>query len=101
MSYYETPQGERINLFGEGGGERVAKEFDVPLLGQVPRHLDITRGGDAGKPVMAAQPDSPIAHVYREIAGGVARRVSTISMKDTIFRRPAPGSAGVIPVAAG
>lgn len=82
MSYYETPQGERINLFGEGGGERAAHEFNVPLLGQVPRHLDITRGGDAGQPVMVAEPDSPVAAVYREIAGGVARRIATLAMAD-------------------
>ncbi|MBV9470250.1 MAG: Mrp/NBP35 family ATP-binding protein [Abitibacteriaceae bacterium] len=100
MSYYETPQGERINLFGEGGGERAAREFDVPLLGQVPRQLEITRAGDAGKPVMVAHADSPVAAIYREVAGSVARRVSTISMKETVFRRPAPGSPGVIPVTA-
>lgn len=81
MSYYETPQGERINLFGEGGGELACEEFHVPLLAQVPRHLDITRGGDAGKPVMVAQPDGPIAAIYREMAGTVARRIATLSMQ--------------------
>jgi len=81
MSYYETPQGERISLFGEGGGKRAASLFNVPLLGQVPRHLDITQAGDAGRPVMIAHPDSPVAHIYREIAGSVARGISTISMQ--------------------
>jgi ATP-binding protein involved in chromosome partitioning len=98
MSYYETPQGERINLFGEGGGERAAREFEVPLLGQIPRVLDITRGGDAGKPIMIAQPESGIADTYREIAGGVARRVATIAMKDQVFRIPGAGAPGVIPL---
>lgn len=81
MSYYETPQGERIYLFGEGGGPRAAAEFHVPLLGQVPRHLDVTRGGDAGRPLMVADPEHPVAHVYREIAGSVARRIATIAMQ--------------------
>lgn len=81
MSYYETPQGERIQLFGEGGGERAAHAFNVPLLGQVPRHLDITRGGDSGVPVLVGQPDGPAAQIFRDIAGGVARRVATISMQ--------------------
>lgn len=98
MSYYETPQGERIHLFGEGGGERAAQYFNVPLLGQVPRHMDITRGGDAGTPVVVSEPDSPAAQIYRDIAGGVARQVSTIAMKETVFRTPAPGSAGVLPM---
>jgi ATP-binding protein involved in chromosome partitioning len=96
MSYYETPQGERIHLFGEGGGERAAREFDAPLLGTVPRVLEITRGGDAGTPVFVSHPDSPVAHTYREIAGGVARRISTIAMRDKVFRLPPKNAPGVI-----
>jgi ATP-binding protein involved in chromosome partitioning len=98
MSWFETPQGERINLFGEGGGERAAQEFDAPLLGQVPRVLDITRGGDSGVPITVSQPDSHAAKIYHEIAGGVARRVATISMKDQVFRLPAANAPGVIPL---
>jgi ATP-binding protein involved in chromosome partitioning len=81
MSWFETPQGERIELFGSGGGARAADAFGVPLLGQVPRQLEITKGGDAGAPITAAQPDSAIAQTYHEIAGGVARRVATIAMQ--------------------
>jgi ATP-binding protein involved in chromosome partitioning len=81
MSWFETPGGERIELFGSGGGERAAEMFDVPLLGQVPRVLEITSGGDAGAPITAADPDHPVSEIYREIAGGVARRVSTLSMQ--------------------
>ena len=89
MSYYETPQGERINLFGEGGGAHAAAEFHVPLLGQVPRHLDITRGGDSGVPVMIAHPNSPVAAIYREIAGAVARSIATMAMNEPLSE---PGS---------
>lgn len=86
MAWYETPQGERIYLFGEGGGEIAADAFNVPLLGQVPRVLDITRGGDRGLPITVADADSPASHVYREIAGGVARRIATIAMKSSFNR---------------
>jgi ATP-binding protein involved in chromosome partitioning len=86
MSWYETPQGERIYLFGEGGGETAAHAFGVPLLGQVPRHLEITRGGDRGLPVTVTDADSPAGQIYREIAGGVARRVATIAMKSSFDR---------------
>jgi ATP-binding protein involved in chromosome partitioning len=96
MSWYQTPQGERIELFGSGGGERAAKEFDAPLLGQVPRVLAITNGGDSGAPIVAAQPESEVAEIYREIAGGVARAVATLAMKDRVFRTPAPNAPGVI-----
>jgi ATP-binding protein involved in chromosome partitioning len=81
MSWFETPGGERIELFGSGGGQRAAEMFDVPLLGQVPRVLEITSGGDAGAPITAADPENPVSEIYREIAGGVARRVSTLSMQ--------------------
>lgn len=92
MSWYETPQGERVYLFGEGGGEIAAQAFNVPLLGQVPRHLDVTRGGDRGLPITVTDSDSPIGKTYSEIAGGVARRVSTIAMKSS-FNRAALKSA--------
>jgi len=98
MSWFETPSGERINLFGEGGGARAAAAFDVPLLGQIPRHLDITRGGDAGTPIFVAEPQSPLANSYREIAGGVARRVATLAMKNQVFRTPPKDAPGVIPL---
>lgn len=86
MAWYETPQGERVYLFGEGGGETAAKAFNVPLLGQVPRHLDVTRGGDRGLPITTTDADSPIGETYREIAGSVARRVATIAMKSSFNR---------------
>ena len=80
MSWFEAPDGERHYIFGEGGGPRIAGIFNVPLLGQVPRVLDITQGGDAGVPVMIGHPASPVAEIYRAIAGGVARRVATLAM---------------------
>ena len=83
MSWFETDGGERIELFGSGGGERAAETFNVPLFGQVPRVLDITKGGDSGAPLTAAQPDHPVSEIYREIAGGVARRVALLSMQET------------------
>jgi len=83
MSWFETPDGERHYLFGEGGGQRIAGVFGVPLFGQVPRTLDITRGGDSGIPVLVSHPNSPTSQIYREIAGGVARRVATMAMEET------------------
>ena len=81
MSWYETPNGEKIPLFGSGGGQKAADFFKVPLLGQVPRVIDITTAGDSGKPIFAAQPESEAAEIYRDIAGNLARRVSTLSMQ--------------------
>ena len=98
MSWFETPSGERIELFGHGGGQRAADEFDAPLLGQIPRVLEITHGGDNGTPVFASSPHHPVSNTYREIAGGVARRISTLALKDKVFRTPSANAANVIPL---
>ena len=81
MSWFEAPNGERHFIFGEGGGARIAATFDVPLLGQVPREMNITTGGDSGIPVMVSSPNSPVGETYKEIAGGVARRIATLAME--------------------
>ncbi|MBW3637382.1 MAG: Mrp/NBP35 family ATP-binding protein, partial [Armatimonadetes bacterium] len=81
MSWFEAPNGERHYLFGEGGGQRIAGTFGVPLLGQVPREMGITQGGDSGIPIMVSHPHSPVGAVYGEIAGGVARRIATLAME--------------------
>jgi ATP-binding protein involved in chromosome partitioning len=80
MSWFEAPDGQRHYLFGEGGGPRIAAIFDVPLLGQVPRVMEVTQAGDSGVPVLVSHPTSPVAETYREIAGGVARRIATLAM---------------------
>jgi len=72
MSYYVCPHcGERSQLFTSGGGERLAKELGVPLLGQVPLQAGVPDLADAGRPVVVAQPQSPAA----EALSAVARRV--------------------------
>ena len=60
------------HLFGEGGGSRMAAQYGVPLLGSLPLELAIREQGDAGVPVVIAQPDSAAARAYR----GAARRVA-------------------------
>jgi ATP-binding protein involved in chromosome partitioning len=79
MSYYVCPHGERLTLFGEGGGQQLAAEFSVPLLGQLPLHPEIRAGADAGEPVLVRRPDSPEADAFRALAGAVAARVSTVA----------------------
>jgi ATP-binding protein involved in chromosome partitioning len=76
MSWYRCPHGERLRLFGEGGGRRLAEEFGVPLLGELPFDAATQRGGDAGEPVVAAAPESPQAEAFRALAGQVAARIS-------------------------
>jgi ATP-binding protein involved in chromosome partitioning len=56
------------HLFGQGGGERMAAQYSVPLLGSLPLDIGIREQGDAGQPVVIAQPGSPAALAYREAA---------------------------------
>jgi ATP-binding protein involved in chromosome partitioning len=82
MSYFVAPDtGTRYNIFGEGGGQKLADAYDVPFLGAVPMGLDVREGGDAGVPVVLSHPDSPQAAAFRHVAEEVARQVSIEAMK--------------------
>ncbi len=56
------------HLFGQGGGERMAAQYGVPLLGSLPLDITIREQGDAGQPVVVAAPDSAVAQAYRHTA---------------------------------
>ena len=72
MSFYECPKcGTKDDIFGSGGGDRIAERFGVPLLGRIPLIPAIREGGDAGKPVVVDQPSSPAAMMFLDIAGKV------------------------------
>ncbi|MDM7854203.1 Mrp/NBP35 family ATP-binding protein [Cellulomonas sp. MW4] len=80
MSWLEQPDGSRLELFGSGGGERVAENLSrltggqVPLLGQVPLDVTLREAGDTGTPVVLAEPDSPGAVALRGVARSIASR---------------------------
>jgi len=77
MSYFLCPNdGNRYDIFGSGGGATEAKRLGVPLLGEVPLDIATRRAGDEGTPITAAQKDSAVAGVFREIAGKVDALVS-------------------------
>jgi ATP-binding protein involved in chromosome partitioning len=72
MSYFLCPScGTRSDIFGHGGAHAEAQRLGVQFLGEVPLHMDIRETSDAGRPVVATEPDSPHAKIYREIAGRV------------------------------
>jgi ATP-binding protein involved in chromosome partitioning len=82
MSYFVAPDtGARYNIFGEGGGRRLAEQYGVPFLGEVPMGTDVREGGDRGVPVVVGRPDSPQAEAFRRVAEEVARYVSIEAMK--------------------
>ena len=80
MSYFVAPDtGARYAIFGEGGGEKVAGEFDVPLLARIPLEMDTRKGGDEGVPIAVGQPDSAQAKAFRDLAEGVVERLGSLS----------------------
>lgn len=82
MSYFIAPDtGNSYNIFGEGGGKKLAGEYDLNFLGEVPLGMEVREGGDKGTPVVAAFPDSPQAAAFRKVAEEVARHVSIEAMK--------------------
>lgn len=80
MSFYECPHcGKPTFLFGSGGGERLAAELGVPLLGQIPLYPQVLQGGDTGTPIVLGEPDSPAAkalvHAAERITTGFSATV--------------------------
>lgn len=70
MSYL-LHRGERIAVFGEGGGEQIATELQVPLMGQIPLDSQICQSGDTGQLLPIAQPDANLSQAFRQIAMGL------------------------------
>ena len=68
--------GHEEHIFGAGGGQRMAEEYEVPFLGSLPLDIRIREETDGGRPTVAAEPDSRIASLYREIARRAAARLS-------------------------
>jgi len=71
MTAFVTPSGERYAIFGEGGGEALASELDVPLLAKVPLTIALREQADLGVPLVASNPDDPASQAIRHAARGL------------------------------
>jgi ATP-binding protein involved in chromosome partitioning len=71
MSGFTTPGGERFTIFGEGGGQVLADELDVPLLGKVPLQEELRICADEGRPLVLEDPDAPAAQALQHLARGL------------------------------
>ena len=85
MSWLELPDGQRMEVFGAGGGAQVAETLsttvgaDVPLLGQIPLDTRVREAGDAGSPVVLTEPESPAAAALRGVADKLAVRRESLA----------------------
>jgi len=68
--------GHEERIFGEGGGERMSKDYDVELLGALPLDINIREQADSGKPTVISDPDGRVAEIYRRIARRIAVKIA-------------------------
>jgi ATP-binding protein involved in chromosome partitioning len=71
-----TGCGERVDIFGTGGGSRVADEFGIPLLGEIPLVQEIREAGDAGRPIVVDRPDHPQSVAFHRIAARLVEELA-------------------------
>jgi len=85
MSYYPNPiTGEKVYIFGKGGGQRAATRYNVPLLGEIPLDPEMSESGDAGVPLVIKNAVSPLSQAFRDVARQIAARLSVESYNNAI-----------------
>jgi ATP-binding protein involved in chromosome partitioning len=90
MSGFTAPDGQRFTIFGEGGGQLLADELGVPLLGKVPLAEDLREHADSGEPLVIAEPDAPAAQAIRDTARGI---LATTPQELPVMQAPPPAAA--------
>jgi ATP-binding protein involved in chromosome partitioning len=76
MSYFISSNGERENIFDTGGGKKVAEQFNVPFLGEIPIFTKIRIGSDSGRPITDSEPDSEPSKIFKTISKNLAAQIS-------------------------
>jgi ATP-binding protein involved in chromosome partitioning len=74
-----------MDVFGTGGGERLAREGDVPFIGAIPMDPEVRVGGDQGVPVVVSHPESPVSKALRAVAEDIAAKISVAAMQKSDF----------------
>jgi ATP-binding protein involved in chromosome partitioning len=82
MSWFTGDDGKKYYIFGQGGGDLLAKKFNTKVLGQNPLVPEVREGGDAGRPIVIKNPESESAKILREMAKKVAQEVAILDAKN-------------------
>ena len=75
MSYFTTPNGERVEIFGHGGGRDEADRQAVPFLGEIPLFTEIRLGGDKGEPITVTRPEGAAGQTFLQVARALRERL--------------------------
>jgi ATP-binding protein involved in chromosome partitioning len=95
MSGFTTPDGERFTIFGEGGGQQLADELDVPLLGKIPLQEELRVSADEGRPLVLEDPDAPAAQaIYHAARGLIAATPQQLGVFQAPSGPPVPAVTG-------
>jgi ATP-binding protein involved in chromosome partitioning len=81
MSYLELPDGTKMDIFGTGGGEKLAEQTNVSFIGSIPMDPSVREGGDSGKPVTITNPDSAVARALHAVAEDLAAKISVAALQ--------------------
>jgi ATP-binding protein involved in chromosome partitioning len=105
MSGFTTPDGQRFAIFGEGGGQLLADELEVPLLGMVPLSEELRVQADAGAPLVLEEPDAPASQAIRAAARGIVastpQELPVMQAAPAAVTAQAPVSGTELPVVQG
>jgi ATP-binding protein involved in chromosome partitioning len=82
MSYLDLPDGTRVDVFGTGGGKRLAEAAGIPFLGEIPMDPKVRVGGDTGAPVTITHPDSPVAKAILAVSEAIAACMSVTALSE-------------------
>jgi ATP-binding protein involved in chromosome partitioning len=83
MSYLKTSDGEEIDIFGSGGGEKLAEMTNVPYIGSIPIDPQVRKGGDQGVPVVVSHPEAAVSRALDSVAERIAAQVSIKALTDS------------------
>ena len=74
MSFFKGDDGKNYNIFGEGGVEKTAEEFNKEFLGEIPINPEVGKCGDEGKPIVEANPNHEISKIYLDFANKIKKK---------------------------
>ena len=85
MSYLELPDGTRMDIFGAGGGQKLAEAAGVSFIGSIPMNSSVRVGGDSGVPVVLSSPESNVSQALIAISKDIAAKISIAAVQGSNF----------------